>query len=244
MKKTPILTTFFLTILSLTACGDSISQTARNGFPGTDQGGDIFDCSDIRRTFEGTQAGGSGYFFGEIVSVEPILDGVRLNTSQRNTYLDETTYSCSDYGLAALRMTFTNVEASWDESLDTLEVLFRAESFLDLNTSPQIDPRTHELVWSTDGNTRARFPGKGTRLGAWVRGSTNGSIVGSFSDVLEVHRDGTVTMHYGRPCADFDAERFSTEKAVLEQLRGLDDASDLDFSQDLQWYVTSVCEYP
>ena len=51
-------------------------------------------------------------------------------------------------------------------------------------------------------------------------------------------------MHYGRPCADFDAERFSTEKAVLEQLRGLDDASDLDFSQALQWYVTSVCEYP
>lgn len=237
--------TWFLalgTALVFPACGASVTDKARDGFPNGPDSSSVL-CAEVSDVFPADALNGQGYFFGDIVGMEPILDRVRQNTHQTGVYLSET-YACSDYGLAALRMTFTNVQASWDSELRDLEVLVRAEDLARLDTSPVIDPKTHGLMWATREGTRATFPGKGTRVGMPVKGSAGGGYVGRFVNVMEVARDGRATLHYQQDCNDFYPERFPTESAVLAQLRGLEDASEIDFSQDLSWYVTSICEYP
>ena len=228
--------------LVLSGCGDSMSNSARNGFPGK-TGGPIVDCDTVGWILPEDSFDGRGYFFGDIVSMEPVLDGVRQNTHARDVYLSDT-YECSDYGLAALRMTFKNVQASWDSELRELEVLVDSESLSALDTHPVIDPQTHKLVWGTREGSSATFPGKGTRIGIPVRGSQGGVFIGSFLNLLEVHADGNLTLHYVGMCTAYDPEERLTETSVLAHARALEGADVIDFSQDLRWHATSICEYP
>lgn len=237
--------TWFLalgTALVLNACSASVTDSARNGFPGK-AGGPLVDCDEVLPVFSPDTLVGAGYFFGDIVKMEPILDGVRQNTHQTGVYLSDT-YACSDYGLAALRMTFNNVQASWDSGLRELEVLVRAEGLSSLDTSPVIDPKTHDLMWATREGTRAMFPGRGTRLGMPIRGSEGGAYIGAFVNVSKVGSKGEIELHYQDDCQSYRASDFPTESSVLTHVRGLEGASEIDFSQDLSWYVTSICEYP
>lgn len=230
------------TALLLSGCGDSISNSARNGFPGM-RGGPLGDCDTVEWIIPKESFEGRGYFFGDIVSMEPVLDGVRQNTHTPDVYLGDT-YECSDYGLAALRMTFKNVQASWDHELRDLVVLVDSLSLSFLDTHPVIDPQTHKLLWGTRDGSRATFPGKGTRIGIPVRGSQGGVFIGSFANLLEVHRDGSLTLRYVGECTAYDPDEHLTETSVLARARALEDADVIDFSEDLRWYATSICEYP
>lgn len=151
--------------LLFSACS-SISSSARNGFPTrtSDVGG---DCMDFTPLFGSDESNGWGYFFGDIVAMEPLLEGVRYNVNfaHEDDRIGDGHFECSDYGHAALQVTFSNVQASWDDSLVELTVASRANELLDLDTTPVIDPKTHTLAWRTTEGTKATFPGPGVRLG-------------------------------------------------------------------------------
>lgn len=246
VQRTSIVCTFMAVLLAWGSMGcDNVYDSAKPGFPSIDSSGPGGDCEEDLRLFDTFPPPGTTYLFGDIESVEPILDGVRAhgNAGAGEDYMNEKEYTCDSFGIAALRITFSNVKAPWDGAPTTAVVDVTATSLDSLTTSPRIQKGTHKLQWSVSEGKKPRFPGRGDRIGVAIYGKAHGDhLATSFRQVLEVHEDGTVTRHLGGDCVAFDAQRYPTEEAVLTALRENPDYATLDLTEDYTWRTTSICE--
>lgn len=225
----------------LQGCG-GVSSSPRSGFP-TQEEGEDYDCGEIYWLLEDTYTTGSGWFFGTITGMEPLLEGMRADTDRTGEYASDDTFDCPSYGDAALRIHFKDVDASWENAPKELSVDFPVETFGQLDTAPAIDPDTHQLVWSTDGIKRATFPGAGTRMGLEVVRLSDDSYTGWFSDLFESNSKKKLTFHYRSSCVSVHEDKFQTEDDVLTAARKLEGAETLVKRprEDYAWSLTSVC---
>lgn len=224
-------------------CGD-VSSSAQSGFPSLEASVSGGDCEEGVILFENTPSPGGAYIFGDIESVEPILDGVRAhgNVGGDETYIDKEQYSCENFGIAALRLRLSNVRSAWDELAGDVVVDITATSLRGLTTSPRIEAGTQKLQWAVSKGQKAKFPGVGDRIGLPIYGTAHGDhLASAFHEVMEVHEDGTITRHLGSDCVAFDEQKFPTEEAVIAELKNNPDYATLDLGNDYTWRTTSIC---